>query len=56
MTDRPPPVPEHHEFDSMCADLEEYERLPAATRESPIDPDELSASFDEEILARLISP
>jgi hypothetical protein len=55
---------EHQQFDSLCAQVEDYEPLPdpVPVAGAPVcrplvdDPDEQLASLDEVILAGLVSP
>jgi hypothetical protein len=55
------PTTEHVEFDALCADVEEFEHLPAIKAAPPeLDQrdgeDEQTAPLDELILAGLVSP
>jgi hypothetical protein len=50
---------EHEQFDSLCAEVEDYETLPEVTTRLDIAPlltEEQTESFDAEILAGLVSP
>lgn len=52
------PSPDHVEFDKLCADVEEFEPLPAVTN-GPLerDPDDQEdTALDEQILAGLVLP
>jgi hypothetical protein len=51
------PSAEHVEFDRMCAEVDEFEPLPAVTPAilEPEDDDERS-SVDSQLLAGLVSP
>jgi hypothetical protein len=50
---------EHEQFDSLCAEVEDYETLPEVTTRPDIAPlltEEQTESFDAEILAGLVLP
>lgn len=52
------PSPEHIEFDQICAEVDDFETLPALST-SPLEPapaDEEEASLEQQILAGLVSP
>jgi hypothetical protein len=54
----PTPSPDHIEFEQLCADVDEFEPLPAA-KPGDLDRDEDDGdvtSFDDLILAGLVSP
>jgi hypothetical protein len=54
----PTPSPDHIEFDQLCADVDEFEPLPAV-KPGDLERDEDNgdeASFDDQILAGLVSP
>ena len=52
------PSPDHGEFDSMCAEVDEFEPLPTVRPETlEREPDgEDDTSLDGQILAGLVSP
>jgi hypothetical protein len=60
MTDTPVPT-DHVQFDTLCANVEEYEPLPElvpgpADTTPPLTAQEHEQSIDAEILAGLVSP
>ena len=52
------PTHDHLEFDALCADVEDFERLPEM-KDPPVrveDGEDDDAPFDRQIMAGLISP
>jgi len=52
------PSPDHFQFDQICAEVDEFEPLPAVSS-GPLEYDEYSeeeTGLDEQILAALVSP
>jgi hypothetical protein len=51
------PSTDHLQFDQICAELDEFEPLPAVSSEQPVDDDDREeTALDAAILAALVTP